>query len=115
MAAISNMVVKVHADHLGRGPTKARTYVNDNLVTCLLEDTLTRAERTLLDAGREAKVLELRAAVAEVMTAPLRAEMEQLCERPVQALINGSLLEPDVTSHVFVLGDGLDGFAEPPG
>jgi Na+-translocating membrane potential-generating system (MpsC) len=51
LAAVSNMVVAVYADHLGRGPTKARTYMHDNVVISLLENSLTRAEH-LVGAGR---------------------------------------------------------------
>jgi uncharacterized protein YbcI len=62
LAEISNMVVKSHADHLGRGPTKARTYIDENVITCLLEDTLTRAERALLGTSRGTSVMETRIA-----------------------------------------------------
>jgi uncharacterized protein YbcI len=103
LAAISNMVVKVHADHMGRGPTRARTYIYDNVVTCLLEDSLTQAERTLLSSGGGLSVAQTRSALQETMRETLTVEMERLTERRVEALVNGNDVGSDVTSHVFVL------------
>src|SRR5674476_141866 len=44
-AAISSVVVKLLREYTGRGPTKARTYVDDDLITVVLRDTLTMGER----------------------------------------------------------------------
>lgn len=103
LAAISNMVVAIYADHLGRGPTKARTYATDGVVTCLLEDTLTRAEQTLIASGREAAVLEVRSSLQETMSGELVKAMEKLTELRVRAMISGTQLDPDISSQVFVL------------
>ena len=35
-AAISNMVVRTVSEYTGRGPTKARTYITDDVVTVIL-------------------------------------------------------------------------------
>jgi uncharacterized protein YbcI len=105
LAEISNMVVAVYADYLGRGPTKARTYASDGVVTCLLEDTLTRAEQSLIDSGREAAVLEVRNSLQETMRDELVKAMERLTEFRVKAMISGTQLDPDVTTQVFVLDE----------
>lgn len=104
LAEISNMVVGVYADCLGRGPTKARSFIDDDVVLCLLEDTLTKAERTLQDSGREERLLELRASLQETMHDSLIAGMERVMGRPVEALISGYQVNPDVVSEVFILG-----------
>jgi uncharacterized protein YbcI len=105
LAEISNMVVAVYADYLGRGPTKARTYASDGVVTCLLEDTLTRAEQSLIESGREAAVLEVRNSLQETMRDELVKAMERLTEFRVKAMISGTQLDPDVTTQVFVLDE----------
>ena len=105
LAEISNMVVAVYADYLGRGPTKARTYATDGVVTCLLEDTLTRAEQSLIDSGREAAVLEVRNSLQATMREELVKAMERLTEQRVTAMISGTQLDPDVTTQVFVLDE----------
>lgn len=109
LAEISNMVVAVYADYLGRGPTKARTYATDGVVTCLLEDTLTRAEQSLIASGRESAVLEVRNSLQETMRDELVKAMERLTEFRVKAMISGTQLEPDVTTQVFVLDEARGG------
>src|SRR5258706_453589 len=44
-ADISNAVVRLLSDYTGRGPTKARTYLHEDLVSVVLRDTLTKGER----------------------------------------------------------------------
>ena len=105
LAEISNMVVAVYADYLGRGPTKARTYATDGVVTCLLEDTLTRAEQSLIASGREQAVLEVRNSLQATMRDELVKAMERLTEQRVKAMISGTQLDPDVTTQVFVLDE----------
>ena len=105
LAEISNMVVAVYADYLGRGPTKARTYASDGVVTCLLEDTLTRAEQSLIASGRESAVLDVRNSLQETMRDELVKAMERLTEHRVTAMISGTQLDPDVTTQVFVLDE----------
>ncbi|MDQ6744424.1 MAG: DUF2294 domain-containing protein [Actinomycetota bacterium] len=47
-------------DYTGRGPTRARTTIRDNIVVVMLEQTLTKAEQSLVAKGRSEKVLEMR-------------------------------------------------------
>lgn len=114
LAAISNMVVGVYANCLGRGPTRARSYMDEDVALCLLEDTMTRTERTLKDAGRSERLVELRVILQETMHAELVAGMERLLGREVKTLISGNQADPDVATEVFVLGAPLeaDGDAE---
>src|ERR1044072_5134619 len=86
LAAVSTTVVEGHADPRGRGATRARTYIHENIVTCVLEDTLTQAERTLLSTGRDSNVLEIRSALQETMRESLTSGMERLTERRVDVL-----------------------------
>jgi len=105
LAEISNMIVAVYADYLGRGPTKARSYATDGVITCLLEDTLTRAEQSLIASGREQAVLEVRNSLQATMREELVKAMERLTEQRVKAMISGTQLDPDVTTQVFVLDE----------
>jgi len=58
--AISNAIVGFLRDYTGRGPTKARTSIRDNVVVVMLEQTLTKGEQVLVDKGRTEQVLALR-------------------------------------------------------
>src|SRR5688500_195260 len=57
---ISREIVGLFKKYVGRGPTYARTYVHDDLVTTMLHDTMTRGEQTLKQEDEEDKVRELR-------------------------------------------------------
>ena len=57
---ISNAVVRALSRTTGRGPTKAKTTLGANGVFVVLQDTLTRGEQTLADAGQGEAVLDLR-------------------------------------------------------
>ncbi len=105
LAAISNLVVKTFANHMGRGPTKVRSYVLDDVVVCLLEDTMTRAERELVKSGNEAIVLRTRAVFQQTMRAELNAGIEELLGRRVIAFLSGNDIAADISSELFVLGE----------
>src|SRR5947207_7889274 len=62
-AAISNAVVRLLGEYAGRGPTKARTIHSGRFVLCVLEDTMTKAERSLASGGHEDFVLGMRHAL----------------------------------------------------
>jgi uncharacterized protein YbcI len=104
LASISNMVVSVYADHLGRGPTKARTFITEGVITCLLEDTLTRAERKLVESGRTSPVLDVRSTIQETMKDELAGGVEELSGQQVRAIISGTEVNPDISTQIFVLG-----------
>jgi hypothetical protein len=45
-----NLTVRLLSQYTGRGPTKARTFFNDDMVTVVLQDTLTKGRA---DARRQ--------------------------------------------------------------
>jgi uncharacterized protein YbcI len=102
-AAISNHVVRVIAEYTGRGPTKARTVINDNLVTVLLEDTLTKGERTLVRDGQSERVLDTRKAYQMTMRERLTTGIEEVLDRKVVAFMSDNHIDPDVAIEAFVL------------
>jgi uncharacterized protein YbcI len=104
-AAISNAVVGLVREYVGRGPTKARTIHSGKIVLCVLEDTMTRAERNLAAAGQEVSILRMRHAVQEVMGNDLSAAVEELTQRKVVACMSANHVEPDLAAEIFVLDE----------
>lgn len=102
---ISNAAVALHREHFGRGPGAAKTHVTDNLVVCVLTDVFTPLERTLLDAGQEARVRETRAIHHTATEAAYKARMESVLRQPVQAHLSTINVDPDVAVDIFVLGN----------
>ncbi len=56
----------------GRGPTRAKSYYEDDLVVCVLRGGFSRVEQTLLEGGRGTAVIQQRMEFQEVMREPLR-------------------------------------------
>jgi uncharacterized protein YbcI len=54
------LIVKLVREFTGRGPTKARTYVMDDLIATFLQDTLTMGERSLVRDGERELVVSMR-------------------------------------------------------
>lgn len=102
-AAISNMIVRTMSEYTGRGPTKARTHLGEDLVTVVLRDTLTKGERSLVGDGREELVLSMRKAFQLTMRMDLIAGVEEIIGRDVIAFMSDNHIEPDVAVEVFVL------------
>jgi uncharacterized protein YbcI len=102
-AAISNMTVRLLSQYTGRGPTKARAYLQDDLVTIVLQDTLTKGEQTLVDKDRRELVLTTRATFQEVMGEDLIAGIETITGRKVIAFLSANHIDPDIAIESFVL------------
>jgi uncharacterized protein YbcI len=102
-ARISTTVVGALARTTGRGPTKARTTLGDDGVFVVLQDSLTRGERTLVDAGEGAAVLDLRRRWQRVMQVDVSREIEELTGRKVIGFMSDNHIDPDIAVEVFVL------------
>jgi uncharacterized protein YbcI len=98
-AMISTSAVQVLHEYTGRGPTKAKTVISDDLVTILVADTLTRGERKLVDNDDADEVLQLRHHYQRIM----RAELVAIVERQVIAFMSQNHIDPDLAVEVFVL------------
>jgi uncharacterized protein YbcI len=102
-ASISNAVVRALARTTGRGPTKAKTTLGDNGVFVVLQDTLTRGEQTLADAGEAQVVLDVRRRWQAVMQEDVSREIEELTGRKVIGFMSDNHIDPDLAVEVFVL------------
>jgi uncharacterized protein YbcI len=118
-AAISNHVVRTMSEYTGRGPTKARTYINDDVVTVVLQDTLTKGERSLVGDDLDDLVLTMRKAFQATMRHELTGGIEEILGRKVVAFLSDNHIDPDVAVEVFVLarperdGGSADGAGAP--
>jgi uncharacterized protein YbcI len=102
-ADISRAVVQLFSEQTGRGPTKARTTIDGSLVVVLLHDSMTRAEQTLVQAGKEAEVLHIRRTFQETMQQGLIEAVEGLTDRSVVTFMSANAIDPDTAAEIFVL------------
>lgn len=114
--AISNMIVSVLNEYTGRGPTQARTYMHDDLITIVLRDTLTKGERSLVDSGEAEHVLQTRRMYQRAMRPAIVAKVEELASRRVIAFGSDNHIDPDLGFESLLLeplAPGEDGEAVP--
>jgi uncharacterized protein YbcI len=102
-AAIANELGKMISDFVGRGSTRSRAFIHDDLVVLLLEDGATRAEVNLVAAGRPELVREQRDVLQRAMEGQLVAAIERLTGRKVRTFLSGSSTEGESAVEVFVL------------
>ena len=107
-AEISNAMVGLKKGFYGKGPTKAKTYINDNYVFCVLQGGLTRNEETLLAAGEDDLVRQFRLKFQEAMAAPTVEAIERLTGRKVLGYHSQIVFDPEHAFEIFVL-DGPPG------
>lgn len=102
-AQISAQFVRLALRDFGRGPTRARTSINTNFVLVVLDDPLTRAEKSLLAAGERELIRRQRHAFAEIMRREATDIVESAVERPVRAMLSD--IDPDrgVAAILFLL------------
>ena len=102
-AAISNATVKLLNEYTGRGPTKAKTTISRDLIAVVLQDTMTKAERTLASNGDAQFVIDMRHRFQHAMQDDLVAAVERLSERKVVAFMSDNHIDPDMAVEVFIL------------
>ena len=102
-AAVSNAVVSLLAKSTGRGPTKARTTIDRDLVAVVLQNTLTDGERYLVGKDQGGQVQDMRAAYQEAMSQDCIAAVEDLIGRKVLAFMSTNHIDPDLAVEIFIL------------
>jgi uncharacterized protein YbcI len=79
--------VRIVHEYTGRGP----------------QETLLKAEQTLIRDGKDRAVVEMRRTFQQTMREDLAAALETLTERKVIAFMSDSHLDPDYSVELFVL------------
>jgi uncharacterized protein YbcI len=106
LAAVTNGIVQLFREFYGRGPNKAKSFLLDErIVVCVLEDTMTTVEQTLVKNGDTDMVRQVRLRFQEVMAAEFRGVVEQAMGRRVAAYHSQLSMEPDMGFEFFVLED----------
>ena len=101
--AISNAVVRLLREYTGRGPTRAHTTINDNLVAVVLRDTLLKAERTLVEDGQGEAVIDIRRRFQHAMETALVQVVSDHTGREVEAFLSTNHVDPDIAVEIFIL------------
>ena len=108
-AAITRAVVRVHSQYVGRGPTKAQTFYRGPVVVTVMENAMTKAERSLVADGELDVVLGMRQKFQRTMKHDLVAEIERITGCKVVAFMSDNHVEPDLAAELFFLDAPVDG------
>jgi uncharacterized protein YbcI len=103
LTAISDGMVALLKEYYGRGPTRAKSYYEDDLVVCVLRGGFSRVEQTLLEGGRGSAVIQQRMEFQELMRARFEAVIERATGRQVIGFMSGNQQHPDMMCEVFIL------------
>jgi uncharacterized protein YbcI len=96
ISQLSREIVQLHARLYGRGPTKARSYLQNDYAICILEEIFTTAERTLIGAGSSEHVRETRKKFQEAV----REEFIDVVERVTGRSVKVSLSQVDIDANL---------------
>ncbi|MEA2169631.1 MAG: hypothetical protein QOF76_2931 [Solirubrobacteraceae bacterium] len=105
LAAISKEMVRLYKDQFGRGPNRVRTYwCGDDILTTVLEETLTPAERNLARMAEHQRLRDTRTFFQYASVREFCEPIERLSGRTVKAFISGIDTEVDgLSTETFIL------------
>lgn len=106
LEAISSEMMLLYGTHYGRRPTRVRTFLNDNVLTCVLqEDILMPAEVDAVRRGADDFVLTERIAFQRQHQTEFIAMVERLTGRRVGTFLSANQTRPGVAAELFILDD----------
>jgi uncharacterized protein YbcI len=83
---VSNTMVRIYKEQFGRGPTRARSnWAGPDAVVCVLEETLTAAERNLAKMGEHQRLRDTRMFFQYASVREFCEPVEQITGRKVRA------------------------------
>lgn len=105
LAAISNEMVRLKAQHYGKGPVEAKAYVNDNWLFAVLRGGFTRVEETLIAGGDEDLVRTVRLRFQLQTGDRFVDAVERITGRKVLNYQSAVMGDPDFVVEMFLLDD----------
>jgi uncharacterized protein YbcI len=112
LADISNAMVRLFKEQFGRGPTRARTiWGADDVITVLLEETLTPAERNLAEMGEHQRLRDLRMFFQYASVRAFCEPIETITGRKVRSFLSSiDTVSDGLAAETFILHpEGYDG------
>ncbi len=103
LTAISVGMVALLKEFYGHGPTRVKSYYEDDLVVCLLRGGFSRVEQTLFEGGRGSSVIQQRMDFQDLMRSRFEAVIREATGRPVIGFMSGNQQDPDIMCEVFIL------------
>src|SRR2546422_5503177 len=104
LQAISNGLVHLMSESYGRGPTKAKTYILDDIyVCCIMHEIFTTAEQTLIQEGEQDLVRRTRLAFQTALADQFKAIVSEALDRRVLTYQSQVVFDPPTGFEFFIL------------
>jgi len=103
LAAISTGLVQLHTRFYGKGPTKAKTHMADDMVVSVLWNGFTTVEETLIREGQGEAVERFRRTFQAAMETQFRGVVERATGRTVIAYMSQVHVDPNIAIELFLL------------
>ncbi len=103
LSRISTGLVQLHSRYYGKGPTKSKTHIVDDLVVCILQGGFTTVERTLIETGGPESVYQMRRSFQLAMEEEFKQVVEEATARRVIAYMSSIHIDPELAVEMFVL------------
>lgn len=101
--AISAAMVELYTEFYDHARTTATTYINYNIVVCVLENILTKGEEVLIADGSRGEVIDGRVAFQTDTEDEFTDAIERLTHRRVVAFMSANQTSPGVACELFFL------------
>jgi uncharacterized protein YbcI len=101
--AISAAMVDLYSTFYQHERTTATTYINDNVVVCVLQNILTAGEDALIAKGDDGEVIDDRMAFQTDTEDEFTAAIQRLTHRRVTAFLSANQTTPGVACELFFL------------
>ena len=101
-------MIGLKKEFYGKGPTKAKTFLNDNYVFCVMEGGLTRNEETMIERGHEDLVRSYRLRF-QAMEDPTVEAVQRITGHTVIGYHSQIVFNPERAFEIFVLDRPVDG------
>src|SRR5437667_11317460 len=111
LAKVSTGLVQLHSRYYGKGPTKAKTYLVNDTVICVLRGGFTTVERTLIDEGNVDAVYQIRRSFQQAMEEQFTNVVESAMGRKVIAYMSQIHQDPDLAVEIFVMEPSAESVA----
>jgi uncharacterized protein YbcI len=98
-------LLRLHEESYGKGASRSRVYIHDDLVVCMLDDIeLLPNERFLIDNGHAQAVIEVRSRYQQAIETTFGAAVERVTGRRVISFASTTKVDPNYVVEIFRLG-----------
>jgi uncharacterized protein YbcI len=103
LGRVSRELVHALKRSYGKGPTKAKSYLCDDILLVAMEGGLLPAENTMIERGRNDLVREFRQQYENELAGTFTAVVEEITGRKVLNYQSQIMFDPDMIFELFVL------------